>query len=304
MLIRRIVTTLIGLPILLGILVYGSNESVMWFFGVCTALAVHEAAAMILPEFDALFAQHAQSPGGETAVASAGDSRHLVSDYRYSAIRCALLAFGLYVAVANVNSHVGLGIVVTALWLLILSSIFFTRGIDAEVSRMAGVLVTIVYAGLPWLLVLDLFELRSDRSLIYLLLAVVWGGDTGAYFGGRFFGKTKLSPHKSPKKTWEGAVAGFVASIIAAIVIEYLLRPFSGSYVRAAVAGALCGSLGQMGDLVESVIKRFARVKDSGAIFPGHGGFLDRVDGLLVAAPGLWLFVLLMESASHLARVR
>lgn len=161
---------------------------------------------------------------------------------------------------------------------------------------MSGVLVTLVYAGLPWLLIWNLYQSAPRAGLVFMLLSIVWGGDTGAYFGGRFFGRHKLSPHKSPKKTWEGAIAGMLFSVVAAIIVESSLGPVMGGTVPAAVAGILCGSLGQMGDLVESVIKRFARVKDSGVMFPGHGGFLDRVDGLLVAAPGLWLLFTLLQN--------
>ena len=300
MLILRVLTAAVGLPVLIFLLARASHEAVFWFFGLCSAIAVHEAALMILPEFDGLFAMHpVTQPAGSTS--SKGRGRKPVEDfskssYRRAALLCGLGIFLLYVLVAAVHPQLVLGVVISALVVAILSSIFLTRGVDAEVSRMAGILVTIVYAGLPWFLIWNLYELKSNAVLVFTLLAIVWGGDTGAYFGGRFFGKHQLAPQKSPKKTWEGAIAGMATSILAAILVEMFLGPVLGGIFQAIVAGVLCGSLGQLGDLVESVIKRFARVKDSGALFPGHGGFLDRVDGLLVAAPGLWLLFALLQN--------
>lgn len=303
MLILRIITAAIGLPLLIAILSQGSGDTVLWFFGLCSAIAVHEAALMVLPEFDALFALHpVTQPGVQTSERALRDvvrrpqQEFSKSSYRRAAILCAMGMLLLYFAVAGAHAGGGIGLVVSALVLAILSSIFLTRGIDSEVSRMSGVLVTLVYAGLPWLLIWNLYQSAPRAGLVFMLLSIVWGGDTGAYFGGRFFGRHKLSPHKSPKKTWEGAIAGMLFSVVAAIIVESSLGPVMGGTVPAAVAGILCGSLGQMGDLVESVIKRFARVKDSGVMFPGHGGFLDRVDGLLVAAPGLWLLFTLLQN--------
>lgn len=307
MLILRIMTAIVGLPVLVSVLSQGSAQVVLWFFGLCSAIAVHEAALMVLPEFDALFALHPvtqpevqQSPRALRDAVRKPQQELQRMSYRRAAMLCAAGMLLLYFAVAGADPGRAIGLVVSALVLAILSSIFLTRGIDSEVSRMSGVLVTIVYAGLPWLLIWNLYESVPRAGLVFLLLAIVWGGDTGAYFGGRFFGRRKLSPQKSPKKTWEGAIAGMVTSVIAALLIEVYTGPVLGSAGAAVAAALLCGSLGQMGDLVESVIKRFARVKDSGAMFPGHGGFLDRVDGLLVAAPGLWLLFTLTQNIPQL----
>lgn len=307
MLILRVLTAVVGLPLLIALLSRGSHASVLWFFCFCSAIAVYEAALMVLPEFDRLFALHpvmlqAKDDSRERGVKHQGEFSK--SSYRRAALLCGLGMLVLCFAVAGVQPQAGLGIVISALAIVILFSIFLTRGIDAEVSRMSGVLVTVVYAGLPWVLIWNLYEVRTDAALVFMLLSTVWGGDTGAYFGGRLFGRHKLSPQKSPKKTWEGAIAGMGVSIVAAIVVEMYFKYPLGGLSQAVAAGALCGSLGQLGDLVESVIKRFARVKDSGALFPGHGGFLDRVDGLLVAAPGLWLLFALLQNVQLLARAQ
>lgn len=287
---------MIGLPLLMWALIDGSPRLVATVFAVCSAISVREAAKMILPEFDALFALHAQqvkSPElgaeGTGSVGSMPAGGAPIAHYGRAAMACAVGSLALFLTVANAPYTQQLGLVACALGIATLASIFLTRGIDAEVSRMAGVLVTLVYAGMPWMLIWQLYEMQMGPALVIMLLTVVWGGDTGAYFGGRFFGKHKLSPHKSPKKTWEGAIAGMATSIAAAIVLDIYTAGATGGILAATAAAFVGGSLGQLGDLVESVIKRFARVKDSGGIFPGHGGFLDRVDGLLVAAPGVWL---------------
>jgi phosphatidate cytidylyltransferase len=131
----------------------------------------------------------------------------------------------------------------------------------------------------------------ADPWLVFLLCAIVWLGDTGAYYAGRRLGRHKMAPVVSPNKTWEGAAAGFAASLIAAAVWSY----FRLGRIDPGLLGvaALTAAAAQIGDLMESLIKRGAGVKDSGHVLPGHGGVLDRMDAMLFAAPvmllGLWL---------------
>jgi phosphatidate cytidylyltransferase len=123
---------------------------------------------------------------------------------------------------------------------------------------------------------------------IFLLLLIVIAGDTGAYFTGRSLGRRKLCPAVSPKKTIEGAVGGLLCSIIFAVGYKLIFMPafsLSGTFLLAAMTGIV----GQAGDLFESEFKRVAGVKDSGGLLPGHGGMLDRIDGLLFAAPAAYL---------------
>ena len=130
----------------------------------------------------------------------------------------------------------------------------------------------------------------SPRAVVFLF-GVVWVCDSCAYYGGKHWGKRKLAPVVSPNKTWEGTISGFVgATFFGAIAGTWILMPEFGP-VRGAVAGALASSAGQLGDLVESMWKRGAGVKDSGVFLPGHGGFYDRVDSLLFAGPVLAAFV-------------
>ncbi len=140
--------------------------------------------------------------------------------------------------------------------------------------------------GLPYFVVpiVSLSHLQSrDPWLLLLLLAIVWLGDSAAFYLGSRWGRRKLAPVMSPNKSWEGAIAGLVASVVAAL-LWCLLRdePVSPALLVLAAVTALAA---QIGDLVESMFKRAAGVKDSGTLLPGHGGVLDRVDALLLAAP-------------------
>jgi phosphatidate cytidylyltransferase len=126
---------------------------------------------------------------------------------------------------------------------------------------------------------------------VFLLMAVTWGNDTGAYFAGRLFGKHKLYELVSPKKTWEGFWGGFVASVMLAFVVQHFALPML-RWEDALVIGAVAGVLGPLGDLAESMLKRAHDVKDSGRFMPGHGGLYDRVDALLFNAPWVFLYAL------------
>jgi phosphatidate cytidylyltransferase len=130
----------------------------------------------------------------------------------------------------------------------------------------------------------------SPRAVLLLFL-LVWGCDSAAYYFGSRFGRHKLAPRVSPKKTIEGTVAGFIAgAVIGAAAGTWWVFPELGPF-RGALAGALATSAGQLGDLVESLWKRGAGVKDSGTFLPGHGGFYDRIDSLLYAGPVLAIFI-------------
>ena len=169
--------------------------------------------------------------------------------------------------------------------------------------RLAFSIAGIIYAGLLFqFLALLKRDLGGDLGghFVLFVLVVTWAGDTGAYFAGRFLGKTKLYPAVSPGKTWAGAFGGLAGSAAAAAGIKLGLMTGSDMAVLPwfgwvdvfliAIPGA---ALGQMGDLVESMIKRSTGVKDSGSILPGHGGILDRVDAVLIVAPWTYLYLLI-----------
>jgi phosphatidate cytidylyltransferase len=170
--------------------------------------------------------------------------------------------------------------------------------------------VAFVYIALPLGLLAQLRQQYAGAFLLLYLLLVVWAGDIFAYFVGRSLGRHCMAPHISPKKTWEGAAASLLASLVVGGTVFWHASPLCTALLgwgliqrrdgmfgleRPALAPilvltALLNVAAQLGDLVESLIKRGAGVKDSGTILPGHGGMLDRIDALLFAAPVLWVW--------------
>ena len=178
----------------------------------------------------------------------------------------------------------------------VLNAIFFIIGLwvvsalpRGESGRTKWHLLGVGYIAVP---LLSLILLRADPAYgliaIVMLFACVWTADSLAYFAGRTFGGPKLWPSISPNKTWSGFFGAVFGGMVAAVLIFY----FTGlnNLLAAAVLGAAIGGLEQGGDLFESAVKRKFGIKDSGSIIPGHGGVLDRVDGLMAAAVAAWLF--------------
>jgi phosphatidate cytidylyltransferase len=161
----------------------------------------------------------------------------------------------------------------------------------AGLRMMAGITGPLyVGAGLTTLALLRRDLGASGPAWVLLALTFAWLADTGGYFFGRFFGKTKLYEAVSPKKTRAGFVGALVGAMLGATLISLLLLP-ELPLTHALPLGLVAGALGQLGDLAESLLKRSIGVKDSGSVVPGHGGILDRVDALLVVAPVLYVYV-------------
>ena len=168
---------------------------------------------------------------------------------------------------------------------LVIGAAFFIAAVTRKGQLAAGVL----YSGLPVLALLALREHPAHGLLFtFWAMALVWASDTGAYFAGRAIGGPKLAPQISPNKTW----AGFFGGVVAAGIFAGLLVVGFGLPVILAVATPFLAMLSQLGDLFESHLKRCAGVKDSGNLLPGHGGILDRLDGLVAVAPFAALLVL------------
>lgn len=166
------------------------------------------------------------------------------------------------------------------------------------------------YVAMPLGFLVQLREQWSGAFLLLYLLLIVWTGDIFAYFVGRSLGRHLMSPRISPKKTWEGAAASLIASMLVGALLYNYALPISSALLNARLIerqdglfalqkielwpilllSAAINVAAQLGDLVESLIKRGAGVKDSGTILPGHGGMLDRIDALLFAAPILWFY--------------
>ena len=164
-------------------------------------------------------------------------------------------------------------------------ALFSRAPLAAAVSGLGLLAFGLPYLALP---IVSLSQLQSrDPWLLLMMLAVVWAGDSAAFYIGTKWGRRKLAPVVSPNKSWEGAFAGLAAALLVAAGWS-LWR--SGSIDPALIALAAATAMAaQVGDLVESLFKRAAGVKDSGNLLPGHGGLLDRVDALLFAAP-VWHF--------------
>lgn len=156
-------------------------------------------------------------------------------------------------------------------------------------SRVGLFSLGMLYTGVLPSLVALLHQIPNHGpGYVILLLSVAFLGDTGAYTAGRLFGKHSLSPTVSPKKTWEGSMGGLLFSGLASLVAHLWYLP-EYPLIIGVVLGLVLGALGQLGDLCESMLKRAFDVKDSGNVLPGHGGMLDRIDGVLFVAAGLYL---------------
>jgi len=219
----------------------------------------------------------------------------------------------LYVAPGAEHGGPGaaIGLSLAALAVIVLATV----GLPGTALAAAGAALAFALAGRSWrglglssalfaypyllLPLVALIWLRADPQfgliVIFWLLATVWAIDICAYFAGRFIGGPKLAPRISPKKTWAGLIGGMVGA--AAVGIGTALWIGTGSAVLLALVGIVMTVLEQAGDFVESALKRRAGVKDSGTLIPGHGGILDRVDGLVAVALGAALLALLHNAA-------
>ena len=176
---------------------------------------------------------------------------------------------------------------------LVLTELFRNR--QSAILNLGASLFGIFYIGLFSSTLVLLREYFADyyNTGGYLIISVfitIWICDSAAFFLGTAFGKHKLFPRISPKKSWEGSVAGFIFALISMIALKYLLLD-SFFILDAIVVGIIIGSIGQIGDLVESLIKRDAGVKDSSNLIPGHGGIFDRFDSLMLSSPVIYLYL-------------
>lgn len=164
------------------------------------------------------------------------------------------------------------------------------RGAESFTFTIAGVL----YIGVCYSSALLIRKLPEGEKLFLLICTATWGADVGAYYIGRLFGRIKLAPAISPGKTVEGLIGGLFLSVAFSWAFAfYLFKPALGATVL--TAGLIGGFIGPIGDLCESMLKRFFGQKDSGAILPGHGGLLDRADALLFTAPAFFIFLVLRD---------
>ena len=251
---KRVLTAAVLIPLVIGLIFWGNNRSVR--------LALTFVALLCLSEFLKLAAHYGAEP-----------------------MRLVAYLSGAWVVAAQAAPGMPFFLGVTLLMLTL--AMRGGRELAASLPGVAATLLGIVYTAIPFRMAGDLHAI-SPQWLFYVLI-VNWIGDTAAYYGGRAFGRHKLAPRISPGKTWEGAVASLLVSVPLATlyVHHHMLRaPPLAFIVGLSVAVNIAA---QVGDLAESALKRGANVKDSGGLLPGHGGVLDRLDGLLFSVPVVWV---------------
>jgi len=191
-----------------------------------------------------------------------------------------------------------IGPAICAVGLLLFLVCVFRSPLDRVLRDSAASLFCLVYIGFTLCTLPLIGAQEGGPSLLLLLLFVVWSGDTAALYVGKNLGRRKLAPSLSPNKTWEGTIASVLGSLVITIVLielaKYLtgrgidLLAYPGPVWNWLLLAVILNIAAQIGDLAESALKRGAGVKDSGTLLPGHGGVLDRIDALLLAAPVLW----------------
>lgn len=258
---RRVATAAVALPLLLASLFLGPS----WL-----VVAIVAAAALLgMWEYMALMAAR-----GLTAEPLTGA---LVLAAAFTQVAYGWPAFTLWPLGA----------------LLAVGSLLWQGGdFGARVAASAATLMGAVYLGGLGGTMAGLALLQPQYAgpwRVVLLLAIIMVADSAAYFGGRAFGRHKLAPSISPGKTQEGAVAGLLGGVLGALAVRAIGMP-TLPVLDAVALGALVTVAGTAGDLAESLLKRWAGVKDSGGLFPGHGGMLDRLDSLLFGAPVLYYY--------------
>lgn len=259
---QRVLTALVGVPLVVGLLYLGG-----WPFALLIAVAGLGAQHELYGLFRA---------GGQQPYRVAG-----------MAMGAGVLGAPLWPPLALAAGVVGLGLVAAEA---------FRPQEPQPLARLSATLFGVFY---PAACFTSLVLLRQGRGpevgdaeafgLALLVLVLIWTTDTFAYFTGRAFGRHPLAPKVSPKKTWEGAVGGALGALAVAVALRVAFMPFL-AWADVLVVALLCGVLSQVGDLAESRLKRSVGVKDSGTLLPGHGGLLDRFDALLLAAPLVYLY--------------
>ena len=230
----------------------------------------------------------------------------LISFYEFSLLvkhkgaNVNLLLGGIVVFIFLLNQFIGLVDPFAVILLSSLSLLTFElfRNKGSAIFNLGSTFLGIFYIGIFSAALISLREFYPNdiyvnnlgAYLVISIMASIWVGDSTAYYGGITFGRHKLFPRVSPKKSWEGAIFGFIFSVGTMILAKVLVLN-SLSWINVLIIGIIIGTVGQIGDLVESLLKRDSEVKDSSSLIPGHGGFFDRFDSLLFSAPAIWVYL-------------
>lgn len=268
---KRWITAIILAPLIIWILIKGSNTVLAALVSVVAIFAVREYLRIIF--------RQGFSPGDTPVSWMIPGISYVVSILLVTAA-----AFGSWPGIVLV--------LILDLVLLCLFALYRFAAPDDLFDTIARQMLGVVYIPIPLSLLLFVRNMEHGVLWVFWLLIVCFMNDTGAFYSGTFLGKRKLAPRISPKKTVEGSVGGIVASMTAGLILSLI---FFKSPILALImipCSILIALAGQAGDLFESALKRASAVKDSGRILPGHGGMLDRIDGLLFAIPVLFGYLL------------
>jgi len=277
---QRFLVALVAVPILLVILYYHRPEPTWGLIFVASLVAMDELFAMLLP---AAYRRAALVLGGLAVLT------FYWLDPRALALYGSLPRVLIGAVSAGPTIPILFAVVVPGLYYL-----FRFRDIPSVAGRYASTVTGIVYAGYltTYLAKLKLIDHHQAGDTVLIVLIVAWLADTGGYFAGRFLGKARLYEAVSPKKTWAGAWGGIAGSVIGVAALK-LISAHDLTWLDVGLIAIPGGILGQLGDLTESLIKRSAGVKDSGALLPGHGGILDRIDAVLFIAPYVYGYLMI-----------
>lgn len=267
----RVVTALVALPLVYGAVVWLPAWAFAILIGVVVVVAQVELYAMVLPPNDRDAWRSGRLPVFAVGVLGGAGLIAIVASQGARATALPMAATGLVA-----------GLAVTAL----------ASGRDVRVATTDAAFALFGVWYVAWLLGQIVLLRGAPRGewLVLFALWVTWLADAAAFYVGRLWGRRPLAPRVSPRKTVEGAVAALAGGVLAAVLgAAWFVPDFSRG--EAAVLGALMAAAGMAGDLVESLIKRGAGVKDSGGLIPSHGGLLDKIDGLLFTAPLIYHYV-------------
>lgn len=280
MLKKRVLTSVIALPVLIAAVWF--NDSLSWLPFLTISIAV--ASVLSYLEFSRLLRQ----------------SRTQVFTI-YGVIVTLLM-----ILLRDADILAALGEIIDAGWIpfvliacmvlpLLVSSLLIRRKEKSAFNRMSGLWTVIGIIFIGWMLgiYVGLRGFQDGRNWVLFALFLTFAYDTAAFFTGRSFGRHKMAPHISPGKTWEGAVGGTVGAILISLLFT-LSTPFGLpiAWYHALIMAVMVSVFGQTGDLIESAFKRYTGVKDSGHALPGHGGFLDRIDSLIFAGLVVYCYVI------------
>ncbi|MBN1299995.1 MAG: phosphatidate cytidylyltransferase [Melioribacteraceae bacterium] len=261
----RIIVSAISIPLILFLTYLGG----IWFLAFVTAIALISGYELL----------------------KLSEQKNASPDYFTSFLLSLILILNFYFVFISFKY-----LLLIAVLLILAIELFRNKG--SAIINIGVLLISLFYVSFFAGSIIGIREYYSYNAFLYdqggyiiiALFITIWVCDSAAYFLGTAFGKHKLFPRVSPNKSWEGAAAGFIFSIITMMALQSLLTDFI-TVADAIIIGTIVGIFGQLGDLVESILKRDSGVKDSSSIIPGHGGIMDRFDSLLYCSPMVYLYL-------------